>query len=413
MGYYKELNETEIGQLKVEEFDCAGASIGNFEPVAGTSPKSEWFGFKYRVNPESSKLLQEAVITDGGGWGNAFGKDIRKGCTHIFVQSNGVMTYLSDGDEEYFIENSGLPEKQPPQPASKDFVVGKYYKYILQGLGVFKTGKYYKLSKASGGLLFSEDMYRYMRHEAFDITSESDYDPNTGHPTVYTSYVVFKQEFSGVYDGKEYAYKCSREDYMQWVEYRAFDEDVFAEVNVSGVEKKVKVLRIETKVDPKATKSIVRILPNSVDMGVEGSKIKTYQAQDVKIVVSGYELQRFQPNDFFSRDDVNLVIKHFNQQEEIDMSQVTRKVLNFKLIDADSALPVEFSLVHDFGDVVVEDDVETVKQQLLGDNDLKEILKKHNAKRIQHVNLEIQQKTGNTVKLLPLAKVKELTWSVK
>lgn len=95
------------------------------------------------------------------------------------------------------------------------------------------------------------------------------------------------------------------------------------------------------------------------------------------------------------------------------MSQVTRKVLNFKLIDADSALPVEFSLVHDFGDVVVEDDVETVKQQLLGDNDLKEILNKHNAKRIQHVNLEIQQKTGNTVKLLPLAKVKELTWSVK
>lgn len=52
-------------------------------------PKSEWFGYKYKVTPETSKLLQETVFKDGGKWLSG-SKDVY--ClesTDLYVKDNG------------------------------------------------------------------------------------------------------------------------------------------------------------------------------------------------------------------------------------------------------------------------------------------------------------------------------------
>lgn len=99
-------------------------------------------------------------------------------------------------------------------------------------------------------------------------------------------------------------------------------------------------------------------------------------------------------------------------KEEVNMSQVTRKVVNVQLIDQDAGLPVEFSLVEDFGSIITEDDQTTIIQQLIVDNDLKALIDLHNAVRVEQVDLDIQKRTGHTVKLQPI-KLKDLTWIIK
>lgn len=76
---------------------------------AKTSPKSKWFGFKYRVNPETSKALQEAVFKDGGKWN---GGSQHVTCTdrgYLFVDEFGRLTYA---DSEITFKGSNLPEKE-------------------------------------------------------------------------------------------------------------------------------------------------------------------------------------------------------------------------------------------------------------------------------------------------------------
>lgn len=75
-------------------------------------PNSPWFNGKYRVNPETSKLLQEAVFKDGGRWSYP-SKDVAfLDKKHLYVDKYGRITWDDDG--EYF-NNHHLPEKQPPK----------------------------------------------------------------------------------------------------------------------------------------------------------------------------------------------------------------------------------------------------------------------------------------------------------
>lgn len=97
-------------------------------------------------------------------------------------------------------------------------------------------------------------------------------------------------------------------------------------------------------------------------------------------------------------------------KEESIMSN--RKVVNVKLIDQDKGLDVSLSLVHDFGEVITEDDDATTIQQLIVDNDIANLIDLHNAKRLEQVDLEILQRTGNTV-LLRTKKLKDLEWLIK
>ncbi|MFK5173433.1 hypothetical protein ACI3QN_13045, partial [Propionibacterium freudenreichii] len=73
-------------------------------------PKSEWFGFKYRVTPESSKLLQEAVFKAGGGWTSAKNKSVAHTDEPFLIVREGEITYSDD--EHYFETCVFLPEKQ-------------------------------------------------------------------------------------------------------------------------------------------------------------------------------------------------------------------------------------------------------------------------------------------------------------
>jgi len=83
----------------------------------GSTKTSPWFGYKYRVTPETSKLLQEAVFADGGGWGYTKGKVVSHLNMPFLVVRDNKITFSND---EYYFETSiFLPEKEPPKVETK------------------------------------------------------------------------------------------------------------------------------------------------------------------------------------------------------------------------------------------------------------------------------------------------------
>lgn len=74
---------------------------------AGDKPKSQWFGKKYRVTPETNRLLQEAVFADEGlGWISTIGCwGLNK--KYIFVDHDGLLTYT---DNEVYFNEHEYPE---------------------------------------------------------------------------------------------------------------------------------------------------------------------------------------------------------------------------------------------------------------------------------------------------------------
>ena len=173
---YGKVFHKKVFDMVEEEADMARDNITD----KSSPPKSEWFGFKYKVNPETSKLLQEAVFKDGGGWGYTLGKNLAHTDQPFLVVRENKITFSND--EHYFETCVFLPEKQPPQP-EKVFKVGKWYKCVegspSNGL---QLNNYYELlngSTVSEGLRFKGECDGcYWSKSRFDISSESDYDPN-------------------------------------------------------------------------------------------------------------------------------------------------------------------------------------------------------------------------------------------
>jgi len=63
---------------------------------------SEFFGKKYRVNPETSRLLQEVVFEAGGKWGS-YGKAVRLvEKPFLFVDMSGDLTWCGSAGADYF-----------------------------------------------------------------------------------------------------------------------------------------------------------------------------------------------------------------------------------------------------------------------------------------------------------------------
>lgn len=87
-------------------------------------------------------------------------------------------------------------------------------------------------------------------------------------------------------------------------------------------------------------------------------------------------------------------------------------VQDFYLLDQDSNLPTEQSVVAVFKDVVSSDGDALTIQQLLIDNDIKAKIEVHNSKRKELVNKGILERTGNKVKLEAIS-IKNLTWLAK
>lgn len=167
-------------KLKQEKENMSRTEI---KDKGGTQHESEWFGFKYRVTPDSSKLLQEAVFKDGGGWRYSRSKNVAHTDQPFLIVRCGEITYSND--EHYFETCVFLPEKQPPQP-EKVFKIEKWYKCVenTSAIHALTNGKYYKCTwvssdcKAIGVDSNTMKDSRGWKIERFDINSESDYDPN-------------------------------------------------------------------------------------------------------------------------------------------------------------------------------------------------------------------------------------------
>lgn len=109
--------------------------------------------------------------------------------------------------------------------------------------------------------------------------------------------------------------------------------------------------------------------------------------------------------------EINLISKS-NQEENIMSSTTQRRVVNVELIDEDSGLDVQHSLVHDFGRVVTEDSDSVTIQELIMNTDVKGILEKHNNTRAKQVDKDILHRTGKKNYLQPV-KLKNLRWIIK
>lgn len=101
---------------------------------------------------------------------------------------------------------------------------------------------------------------------------------------------------------------------------------------------------------------------------------------------------------------------YIKQQEENIMS-TSRRVVTVMLMDDDKGLDVADSLVCKFKNIVTEDSDSTVIQEVIMDNDISAAISKHNNNRLQTIDVDILQRTGNEVKLRPV-KLKNLRWVV-
>jgi len=150
-------------------------------------PKSPWFGYKYQVTPETSKLLQEAVFKGGGKW--TTGTHHREGSTHIFVSDIGVMSEIDDGDDEYFRQHR-YPEKLPPTPCQ--FKVGDKVRVLHSDYSRYKIGDVIEVESVNYSSMKLKDPlneifgYTFMNNEVELVVDKEDKKEDNGC-TVETS----------------------------------------------------------------------------------------------------------------------------------------------------------------------------------------------------------------------------------
>lgn len=153
----------------------------------GSTKTSQWFGYKYRVNPETSKLLQEAVFRDGGNWYNHQGSfAIHTEKLFIVVHHNGELTYCDDNN---YFRQVPLSEKEPPnvQPVlvsqgdDSQFKLGYWYRGLVNSM-CFTKGKYYQYIASANhgaflGIKDNFDNLTYRNISGFDVNSGCLYNP--------------------------------------------------------------------------------------------------------------------------------------------------------------------------------------------------------------------------------------------
>jgi hypothetical protein len=158
----------------------------------GSTKTSPWFGHKYRVTPESSKLLQEAVFADGGSW--LSGVDKIQFLTEKWLQ-------VSDGGKIGLPPYSkDLPEKEPPISFAEKagFEVGKYYKCTDDHLAHMTKGNYYLLesfSTSDGKYLFGckddRGKFNFYSKDKFNVVDfKETVDTEVKEATIYNVYEV-------------------------------------------------------------------------------------------------------------------------------------------------------------------------------------------------------------------------------
>lgn len=105
------------------------------EDLNNTNKKviSEWFGKKYRVTPETSKLLQEEVFKAGGKWRGETEFVQLTEAPFLFVSDSGEMSYSYDYWFDIIDKPEGVLElkltlKDVIEPAPETVEInGKHY----------------------------------------------------------------------------------------------------------------------------------------------------------------------------------------------------------------------------------------------------------------------------------------------
>lgn len=318
--------------------------------------KSEWFGYKYQVTPETSKLLQEAVFKAGGRWGGAAGTTISY-LTEVYLEVMGDGNIWRHYTEAYF-SDSDLPEKQPPQPVKveptkKDFVVSKWYKCICGGAEAI-VGRYYMVDRVN----ISEDML-YIHDtqgrvisgifaKRFDINSESDCDPNAKK--------VLDTEVKDVKIGTPKTV-LEAVNYVHDIVVTGFTKPVYPDICISG--------------------NVT--LKGHIHLGNKSGNTATTTVGDTNM-----------------------------------STNTQRKTVTVNLIDRDSALDEKFALVATFGEFTTSKSPEALIRSIIIDpkNKVGELIAQHNEVRVKQTNKEIMERTGNKVTLEPVEE-SDLYWEIR
>lgn len=159
----------------VEEHNIPAADCSNFELVED-KPKSEWFRYKYRVTPESSKLLQEAVFADGGGWGfNGRTKVQHVGNEYLYVNQYGELHY---GNSYCDFQSDYRVEKEPPKVETKALQDDKVR--VQSDLHYDSSGKWVVPREYAGVDLNTLDLTKFVINQQEEVNMSN----NTQRKTV-------------------------------------------------------------------------------------------------------------------------------------------------------------------------------------------------------------------------------------
>lgn len=362
-GNYQYYSLKRFGRVIQDGGDMSRVDIVDKSGGASETKVSPWFGYKYKVTPETSKLLQEAVFKGGGGWRYFDKTEVRlTESTYLFVDNNGNLSH-QDNNTEYFNRHI-LPEKQPPSvdkttPKVVEYKAGDKVRIIGNGnnhaynIGDIVTLKVRNENKIKG-------YFYWDTREIGNISCVKECDMELVIEKQDRVSVEYKVPDGYIWSGKDNTYYNYRN--AGWTDEQLIET--------------WRVLPIKPKENP---------------------------------IWTGMDLSRST-----SLAEVELALNkqssNINQQEEVNMSNA-RKVVNIKLLDNDQGLPVEYSLVAEFNGVVTEDDNETTIRQILMDEDVAGMVAQHNEIREGEIDRDILRRTGNKV-TLQAVKLKQLTWVV-
>lgn len=341
--HFELVKEEEMSRDKIVN-KTADPPVSKTPPPKQVNIASQWFGYKYKVNPETSRLLQEAVFKDGGRWTSGGTVVDYLNEEYLYVGESGK---LSMGGDSYHFETRDLPEKQPPQACS-------LYEANNTCVGVERPKK------------------------------------------EYTAYVKFDNYY------KTYAYRLSEDIYNQIYDKKdvKLNVEVFDKQLNKDIIKQVNLVSILHEEDISATKWIHSVYEEPIK---QVSHKHLGLCNETPLHTGTFECTIV--------ETVTQTNEIFNQQEEINMSNANRRVVNVKLLDNDSGLPVEHALVASFSNIVTEDSNDVVVQEILLSEDVAGAIEEHNGIREEQTDLEILKRTGSDVKLRPI-KLKDLTWVV-
>lgn len=112
--------------------------------------------------------------------------------------------------------------------------------------------------------------------------------------------------------------------------------------------------------------------------------------------------------------DATLLEKHFKENPNLNKTEekTMRRVVTVKLINPNTAIEADMSLVGNFGEYVTDDSNDVLIQEIIMEGDVQDLLDLHNNYLTETVDQSILKATGQEVMLRPV-RLKDLKWIIK